>query len=216
MIISIVKRNLITIGKTWLIFMGSIFSLLSVFLSFVSWEDVGINQICNKIALFVIIVISTLIVATIWICVFRRENTIWENASGKVAIRYDDIMKIAFPKKLKKNKIVVIPVNTCFDTQVDEDIAGCDKPLVSPKSVHGRWIKYMIASGVSKEIIDSRIDEYMNLKGINPIREIPREEKKRGKTKCYDNGTIVAMEGQNGITYFKTFFLYFITNNITE
>lgn len=55
---------------------------------------------------------------------------IWENASGKVSVRYDDIMKIAFPKKYKKNKIVVIPVNTCFDTQVDEDIARCDKPLV--------------------------------------------------------------------------------------
>ena len=211
--VSIVKRNLVTIGKTWFIFMGSIFSLLSVILSFVSWEDVGINKTCNKIIIFVIIVASTLVVATIWLCVFRRENMIWENASGKVTVRYDDIMKIAFPKKYKKNKIVVIPVNTCFDTQVDEDIARCDKPLVSPKTIHGRWIKNMIASGVSKEIIDSRIDEYMNLKGINPIRELSREEKKRGKTKCYANGTIVAMEGQNGITYFLLALSEFDENN---
>lgn len=141
----IVKRNLETIGKAWLIFMGSIFSFLSVVLSFVSWEDVGINKTCNKIIIFVIIVVSTLVAATIWICMFRRGNTIWENASGKVTVRYDDIMKIAFPKKYRENKIVVIPVNTCFDTQVDEDIARCDKPLVSPKTMdkkHGcKWCK---------------------------------------------------------------------------
>ena len=51
--VSIVKRNLVTIGKAWFIFMGSIFSLLSVILSFVSWEDVGINKTCNKIIIFV-------------------------------------------------------------------------------------------------------------------------------------------------------------------
>lgn len=45
--VSIVKRNLVTIGKTWFIFMGSIFSLLSVILSFVSWEDVGVVDLIN-------------------------------------------------------------------------------------------------------------------------------------------------------------------------
>lgn len=211
--VSIIKKNLLIIGKTWLIFMGSIFSLLSVILSFVSWEDIGIIKICNKIIVFVIIIVSTLLVATIWICVFRQENTIWENASGKVKVRYDDIMKIAFPKKYKKNKIVVIPVNTCFDTQVDEDIARCDKPLVSSKTIHGRWIKKMVASGMSKKSIDTSIDEYMNLKGIVPIRELSREEKKCGKTKCYANGTTIALEGRNGVTYFLLALSEFDENN---
>ena len=48
---SIIKRNLKTIGKTWFIFMGSIFSALSVILSFISWEDIGKGRkikICEK------------------------------------------------------------------------------------------------------------------------------------------------------------------------
>ena len=210
---SIIKRNLKTIGKTWFIFMGSIFSALSVILSFISWEDIGISKTCNKILGFIIIIVVTLVVAIIWICVFKQENTIWENGSGKITVRYDDIMKIAFPKKYKKNKIVVIPVNTCFDTQVDEDIAKCDKPLVSPKTIHGRWIKNMIASGISKEDIDSCIDEYMNFKGINPIKTLSNTEKSRGKIKCYENGTIVVLEGQNGITYFLMALSEFDKNN---
>ena len=58
--VSIIKKNLLIIGKTWLIFMGSIFSLLSVILSFVSWEDIGIIKICNKIIVFVIIIVMQL------------------------------------------------------------------------------------------------------------------------------------------------------------
>lgn len=211
--VSIIKRNLVSIGKTWFVFMGSIFSVLSVILSFVSWEDVGIDKTCNKIMLFILIIIVTLIAATIWICSFRQRNTIFENASGKITVCYDDVMKIAFPKKYKKNKIVVIPVNTCFDTQVDENISRCDKPLVSPETIHGRWIKNMVDSGVSVEAIDSRIDEYMNLKGINPVKELSREEKVRGKTKCYANGTTVALEGQNGVTYFLMALSEFDENN---
>ena len=68
---SIIKRNLKTIGKTWFIFMGSIFSALSVILSFISWEDIGISKTCNKILGFIIIIVVTLVVAIIWICVFK-------------------------------------------------------------------------------------------------------------------------------------------------
>ena len=51
----------------------------------------------------------------------------------------------------------VIPVTSCFDTIVDEDISSCSKPLVSPNSLHGRWIKAMVNNGFTIEDIDSKI-----------------------------------------------------------
>ena len=45
---------------------------------------------------------------------------------------YSDIMKDGFDKRNKEEKLFAIPVNSCFDTIVDEDISTCSKPLVSP------------------------------------------------------------------------------------
>lgn len=72
---------------------------------------------------------------------FKRTKTIWESPSGKIKVCYSDIMKDGFDKRNKEEKLFVIPVNSCFDTIVDEDISTCSKPLVSPNSLHGRWIK---------------------------------------------------------------------------
>ena len=41
-------------------------------------------------------------------------------------------MKDGFDKRNKEEKLFVIPVNSCFDTIVDEDISTCSKPFVSP------------------------------------------------------------------------------------
>ncbi len=68
----------------------------------------------------------------------------WSNGDGKINICYADIMKISFPRKSKGKKIVVIPVNTSFDTIVDENLASCDRPLVSATTVHGLWLKNMV------------------------------------------------------------------------
>ena len=53
----------------------------------------------------------------------------------------------------------------------------------------------------------------MNFKGINPIKTLSNTEKSRGKIKCYENGTIVVLEGQNGITYFLMALSEFDENN---
>ena len=63
-------------------------------------------------------------------------------------------MKVAFPRRNKKNRIVVIPVNTSFDTIVDEDITSVDKPLISPISLHGQWIKRILKSSKTLEQLD--------------------------------------------------------------
>ena len=60
---------------------------------------------------------------------------------SNVIIIYGDILKIAFPKKDRGKKIVVIPVNTCFDTVVGQG-------LVSQNTIHGKWIKGMEKRGI--------------------------------------------------------------------
>lgn len=115
-------------------------------------------------------------------------------------MRYGDIWKIAFSKR-KEKKIVVVSVNTTFDTIVDENLAIVDKPLVSPSSMHGQWLTYMKSKNVDISTIDKNITNSLQLQKINPIRVLNSEIKKRGKLNCYAKGTIAVYEYENTIFY---------------
>ena len=209
----ILRRNVETIIKTTLAVAGGLFSILSILLSFITWEEVGIVGASKKIVIFLIILLCALVIGILTILLFKRNNLIWENGDGKINICYLDIMKLAFDKKNRSKKIVVIPVNTSFDTIVDENLSLYDKPLVSPTTVHGMWIKNMVKQGFSIQDIDSAIDKYISLRNIEPVKILTPQEKKRGKLKCYENGTIVIIDGNNNIEFFLLALSEFDENN---
>lgn len=211
--IEILLKNVKSIGKTALAFSSASFSVLSIILSFITWEEMGVTNIFVKMLIFVLIIIMALIGSTLWISVFKRKRLLWTTGDGRVTVCYSDIMKLSFPKKKTVKKIVVIPVNTCFDTIVDENISLYDKPLVSPTTVHGLWIKNMVKHGFNINDIDIAIDKSISLRGINPVKELSRQEKKRGKLKCYENGTIAIVEGKNNVEFFLLALSEFDENN---
>lgn len=211
--IEILLKNVKSIGKTALAFSSASFSVLSIILSFITWEEMGVTNIFVKMLIFVLIIIMALIGSTLWISVFKRKRLLWTTGDGRVTVCYSDIMKLSFPKKKTVKKTVVIPVNTCFDTIVDENISLYDKPLVSPTTVHGLWIKNMVKHGFNINDIDIAIDKSISLRGINPVKELSRQEKKRGKLKCYENGTIAIVEGKNNVEFFLLALSEFDENN---
>lgn len=211
--IEILLKNVKSIGKTALAFSSASFSVLSIILSFITWEEMGVANIFVKMLIFVLIIIMALIGSTLWISVFKRKRLLWTTGDGRVTVCYSDIMKLSFPKKKTVKKIVVIPVNTCFDTIVDENISLYDKPLVSPTTVHGLWIKNMVKHGFNINDIDIAIDKSISLRGINPVKELSRQEKKRGKLKCYENGTIAVVEGKNNVEFYLLALSEFDENN---
>lgn len=211
--IEILLKNVKSIGKTALAFSSASFSVLSIILSFITWEEMGVANIFVKMLIFVLIIIMALIGSTLWISVFKRKRLLWTTGDGRVTVCYSDIMKLSFPKKKTVKKIVVIPVNTCFDTIVDENISLYDKPLVSPTTVHGLWIKNMVKHGFNINDIDIAIDKSISLRGINPVKELSRQEKKRGKLKCYENGTIAVVEGKKNVEFYLLALSEFDENN---
>lgn len=209
----VLHRNIKNIGKTTLTIAGSLFTVLSIVLSFITWEEIGITNIYVKVFIFLLILILALIISVLWICILKRNFLIWNSGDGKINICYGDIIKLAFPKRGKNKKIIVIPVNTCFDTIVDENLSLYDKPLVSPTTVHGLWIKAMVKNGFQVKDIDLAIDRYITRKGIVSTKELTSQEKKRGKLKCFENGTIVVVEGKNNVEFFLLALSEFDENN---
>lgn len=198
-IVALCKRNFFEIKKRGLAIAGSIFTILSIVLSFLSWGDMGIDSLAIKLLIFVGIIFISSVVAVFMVCYFRKCNTVYENGTGKIILRYGDLMKLAFPKRNKKCRIVIIPVNTSFDTIVDENIAEHENPLVSPMTIHGMWIENMLKEENDLGQIDAAISRQLQNRRI--VHTLTRQEKSRGKLDCYETGTIVSIAGKKNITY---------------
>lgn len=109
----------------------------------------------------------------------------------------------------------VIPVNSCFDTIVDEDISSCSKPLVSPNSLHGRWIKAMVNNGFTMILIVKYINVW-KMQKLVPKRIISDEDKERGKKEVYDLGTVAMIRGKNNSTFLLLAISEFDKDNIAH
>lgn len=87
---------------------------------------------------------------SIIIVVCKNEKQIFGDINRGVTIRYDDIIKIAFDDTLFEEKIVVVPVNRCFDL-------SCDNNLINPIPIHGQWINRYIVSEEQRDILNKKI-----------------------------------------------------------
>lgn len=184
--------------------LATLFSVSSAILLFVDKKDLGIDSTCKGIFTLCGIGVFAVIVGCFFVYNYRKK-IVFENVQGKLTVRYDDIFKFAFPKwysKHKKNKrIVVIGVNTSFDTIVDEDVQSISKPLVSINTLHGKWLQKMQEHGINGEDIDAMIKNNFQIHGILPSKTLSIAQKQRGNLDGYDRGTIATVEHDNTIFY---------------
>lgn len=189
-----IKANLKYIGKWTSKIAGFLLSSLTLLLTFVSWDDLGLVSKCDRLLIFFVVLIVSIILS-VFILLFRRSNVLWEKGAGKIIVIYGDILKIAFPKKDRGNKIVVIPVNTCFDTIVGHG-------LVSEQTIHGKWIIESEKKGVNMVELDRQIIQSIENQGIKYLESYSESQKSNGKQKRFAQGTVVSIEGNLGLTYY--------------
>ena len=192
---------------------SALFGLIAIILSFASWDDFGIKNMCYRISILISIIAISFFISAIYIIYIKNSNVIWKCGKGRIIICYSDIIKKGFQRKVKDERIVVIPVNTCFDTIVDNDVASVDKPLISPKSIHGQWVASMNDAGTSQEDLNQKNINYLVQKNILPVQEITSEIKKRRNLLSYERGTVVAINGSEKITFFLLALAEFDDNN---
>lgn len=161
--VNVIKQNLEFIGKTWIKCIGTFASILSLFFLFWTWDDIRITSTQYKCVIIILLCVLALILAILWTCIFKRTKTIWESPSGKIKVCYSDIMKDGFDKRNKEEKLFVIPVNSCFDTIVDEDISTCSKPWNKSGSIDFRFTNshektYQVRDSSSKATLFNRLE----------------------------------------------------------
>lgn len=210
------KLNADCIIKKTLKISGFLFGIATILLAFISWDNLGITNVCSRIAILIAILVFSLIISSIYILCIKKSYTVWECGTGKIIVRYSDIINEGFKKNIKNEKIIVIPVNTCFDTIIDSDISTSSKPLVSPKTIHGQWIKSMNDIGISSETLNNKIENYLNEKNIKPVKKLSREVKRQGNLLSYKYGTIVPIRGNENVTFYLLALSEFDKNNTAQ
>ena len=96
-------------------------------------------------------------------------KVLWQQGENSLNLITNDIIKIAFSKDATQSqKIVVIPVNSTFETKVTVNPEDDIYPLVSENTIHGKWL-VNILKDISREELDTRIDTYLARTGAQPV-----------------------------------------------
>ena len=191
---SYIKNNIKVIIGIFSSTATMLLSLLTILLTFVSWEDMGFSEICSRLIILSCILALSAVFAVIAFLV-KQSNDIWAQGTGKIRAIYGDIIRKAFPNRKSKERIVVIPVNTCFDTHVGDG-------LVSANTIHGKWILTLESKGIHKPELDAKINQAINTLRIMPSITYSQADKPLGKREQYPLGTVIPLDGKNGVTYF--------------
>lgn len=205
------KLNLRPILSWTIKSVSMIFSILTIVLSFISWEDMHINELYQIILILISVPIFAFIVSSLVIVSSLKKKRLWANGRNKVLAFYGDLLKIA---KNSEKKIVVIPVNDTFETIVDDDL-DTPKPLVALKTIHGQWIKYMESCDYNSDTLYTEIKKNLNERGYSPVIVYSRKKRERGKLDSYKVGTIATIT-QGNTTFYLLAITQFDDNNVAK
>lgn len=112
-----------------------------------------------------------------------------------VYVQYGDLFSPNVIKNENKNRNIVIPVNRCFDTIVDND-------LISEKTLHGIAFNKMYETGMfDAQSLNKAIQKNLALQKISP-EVITRNDKRAGNLKRYPIGSVAEIKLSNECTYF--------------
>lgn len=178
---------------------AAIFGLLSIFLTFVSWDNLESFDTCLKLKILLGILAIVAFFSCIWTLCSHSE-TVWKRGHAQVRVKYGDILHEAHRHKLlvgsPNERLIVIPVNTHFDTIVED--ASVPNPLVAAKSIHGKWLEqYMQDTHKSATEIQNDIFTFLDSKNV-PYESVTRP---KGSNRKYTLGTCAILRGTNNANF---------------
>lgn len=188
-----IKNNWITIRRKYVTITGAVLSVVTLFLSFLSWEDLGIQKGYVKILILLSLIAFSGVLAIVF-SLKKKVNIIFGDNNKGVEVCYEDLINLSFPESNVDDRIVVIPVNRCFDVSFKQN-------LIAENSIHGKWLKRYIVSEEQRNYVNNEIQAKLEEQEYDYV-ELSCEDKKAGNLKRYQPGTVVEMAGANGVKFY--------------
>ena len=122
------------------------------------------------------------------------DDYLWHRGANSLQLIEGDLFKYGFGNRKKQPSIVVIPVNTSFDTHISWMAEGAEAPIVSPTTIHGQWIDRWMKAGNTVEQLNKQIEaNLMRQKVTCTVDETQRTH--------YAIGSIAVVNSDNAIYY---------------
>ena len=152
----------------------------------------------SSLSIWIRVVISISILLVVWIICFigvgkflsnkKRFEVIVANNGYKLYLQYGDLFDKNEVINPNERRNIVIPVNRCFDTIVDNH-------LISERTLHGMAFKRLYSKNLyTEESLNSEIQKLLKNKEFENISE---EDKPKGNRKRYSIGTVVDLSGDS-------------------
>lgn len=150
------------------------------------------KSICLLLLVFAILFVLSFIVLSLWLCL-KNSFEVFSTDKHAVYIHFGDLFDNKIVNDKSEHKRIVINVNRCFDTIVNNE-------LISEKTLHGKVFKNLYEERkFTEESLQVAI--YHSLQDYDFIT-IPQEEKRQGNLKRYDIGTVAKIDDSNTKSYF--------------
>lgn len=161
----------------------------------------------NDISFFCKLLIGFLVLLTVFILsVFvagyyvlsSNQVCLGESSTKKsIYVKYGDMYSPDIIEKgYNERRAVVIPVNRCFDTIVDDH-------LVSRNTLHGRAFQELYSNHrFTPESLNERIRDILNQENRQMYEELTQEEKPEGNLRRYEVGTTVNLQIEDKLSYY--------------
>lgn len=168
----------------------------------------------NDISFFDKLLIGFLVLLTVFIlsvfvavCYVLISNQVClgESSTKKsIYVKYGDMYSPDIIEKGYNGKrTVVIPVNRCFDTIVNDN-------LVSRNTQHGRAFQELYSSHrFTPESLNEEIQNILDQNNQQSYEELTREKKREGNLKRYEVGTTVKLQINDNLFYYLLGLSYF-------
>jgi hypothetical protein len=125
---------------------------------------------------------------------FTNKVCVFTKAGHHVYVQYGDVFSPkVVGKRYKGKRKIVIDVNRCFDTIVDDH-------LVSHRTLHGQLFQHFYDEGkFDEESLNKTIQDSLNGKSS---QQLTPADKPEGNLKRYDVGTIAELEIDDQVSYY--------------
>lgn len=181
---------------------AGVFSVLGFIGTFASLSDIVPSNWRLEYKVLLSIGILLFIFTILWLgCAIWFERQKWvevfeANNDCHVYVQYGDVFSEYEVDIPNQRRNIIIPVNRCFDTIVDDD-------LVSSKTLHGIAFKRLYSSGrYNENSLNAAIHDDLDVRqGLMP-KQISINEKRKGNLKRYDLGTVAEVKEDSNCTYF--------------
>lgn len=180
---------------------SGLFAFLGLIGTFVSLSDV----LDSSLSIQCRIGISIGILVGVWLIFFtgcalyvykkRRIEVVELNNGHHIYVQYGDVFSEDEVLKPQERRSIVIPVNRCFDTLVDND-------LVSSGTLHGIAMnKLYQENGFNMNTLGDAIKSNLNLQQV-PYENLSIADKRKGNLKRFPAGTVAEIKISEQCSYF--------------